>query len=98
VFIVRFCSSEGQAQAALTQARSQQQLDETNLKRSQDLFSKGGVDQQDLDVAITTVKNDLGKTLPLVGMVPGARPRSRSIPAQHARSPRTRITSRASRR
>jgi multidrug efflux system membrane fusion protein len=52
----------GQAQAALAQARSQQQLDETNLKRSQDLFSKGAIDQQDLDVAVTTVKNDVGKT------------------------------------
>lgn len=52
----------GQAQAALAQARSQQELDETNRKRSQDLFAKGAADRQDLDLAVTTVQNDAGKT------------------------------------
>jgi RND family efflux transporter MFP subunit len=57
-----FQAALGQAQGQLAEARSQQALDETNLKRAQDLFAKGAIDKQDLDLAETTVRNDAAKT------------------------------------
>lgn len=52
----------GEAQGQLAEAQSQQKLDEANLKRSQDLFAKGAIDKQDLDLATTNVSNDAAKT------------------------------------
>jgi multidrug efflux system membrane fusion protein len=62
----------GQAQGQLAQMRSQQSLDEVNLKRSQDLFAKGAIDKQDLDLATTTVQNDAAKTQAAEAMVTAA--------------------------
>jgi multidrug efflux system membrane fusion protein len=52
----------GQAQGQLAEAQSQQALDEANLKRAQDLFAKGVIDKQDLDLAQTNARNDAAKT------------------------------------
>ena len=51
-----------QAQGALAEARSQQALDEANLKRTQELFAKGVLDAQTRDTAATAVQNDAAKT------------------------------------
>ena len=52
----------GQAQGQLAEARSQQSLDEANLKRTQELFAKGALAKQDLDLAETNARNDAAKT------------------------------------
>jgi multidrug efflux system membrane fusion protein len=52
----------GEAQGQLAEAQSQQALDEANLKRAQDLFAKGAIDKQELDLAETNARNDAAKT------------------------------------